>query len=387
MKYIKWLFLIVIVVCVTLVSVVIKNRMHPLVSVVMPVYNREKLVSRAIESILNQTYKHFEFIIVDDGSTDATPQILQSYAQKDKRIRILSNQQNRGISYSRQKGLDAAKGKYVAIMDSDDYSVPRRLEKSVAFMEDYPDVTAMSGNTVDFVGDQLPTLVPGEDIRQLYRVQHDVGFYEVELLLNNVFPNTVSLFRRDFVKEHNIHYDLYFQSAEDYDFWIQIIFAGGRFASLSDILGYVRRHTTNSKSYYDDMVSNSIRIHKKAFELFFTPKEEELKFAYNQLEFCSILEKMKNSDRPRDIIPKEMIERRHALWRCPKTTQNALFLKHALWRDFLIPIGGKKYRRYSSDDTATVEFKKNYVIIHWDHWNPEKFIKNGKNSFEFQKAL
>ena len=147
MKQIKW-FLLILVFFTVIITFIIHVRTPPLVSVVMPVYNRERLVGRAIESILNQTYKNFEFIIVEDGSTDGTPRVLQNYARKDARIKILSNQQNQGIPFSRQRGLDAAKGKYVAIMDSDDYSVPQRLEKTVAFMEDYPDITAVSGEVI-----------------------------------------------------------------------------------------------------------------------------------------------------------------------------------------------------------------------------------------------
>ena len=88
----------------------------PLVSVVMPTYNRIGLLPRAIDSILNQTYDNFEFIIVDDGSNDGTKELLKTYAQSDPRIKILTNEKNMGISYSRNRGTDAAKGKYVAIM-------------------------------------------------------------------------------------------------------------------------------------------------------------------------------------------------------------------------------------------------------------------------------
>lgn len=123
---------------------------QPLVSVVMPVYNREKLVTRAVDSILNQTYQNLELIIVDDGSIDNTPAILNYYKQKDPRVKILTNQSNKGISYSRQRGLDTAIGKYVAIMDSDDWSVPERIEKSVVFMKEHPYIDAMCGRVLPF---------------------------------------------------------------------------------------------------------------------------------------------------------------------------------------------------------------------------------------------
>ncbi len=113
----------------------------PLVSVVMPSYNRSNFIGSAIDSILNQTYNNFEFIIVDDGSTDSTSKVLQKYAAKDKRI-ILLRQNNQGAAAARNNGVDKAQGKYIAFMDDDDISLPNRLEKQVTFLEKYPDYSA-----------------------------------------------------------------------------------------------------------------------------------------------------------------------------------------------------------------------------------------------------
>lgn len=109
--------------------------MPPFVSVVMPVYNCERFVSFAIESILNQTYKNFEFIIIDDGSSDNTLSILKTYSKKDKRIKIIINQKNLNQSKSIKKALRLAKGEYFIKMDNDDISDEKRIEKEVYFME------------------------------------------------------------------------------------------------------------------------------------------------------------------------------------------------------------------------------------------------------------
>ena len=105
----------------------------PLVSVLMAVYNGEKYLLEAIESILNQTYTNFEFLIINDGSTDSTEEIILSYS--DQRIRYIKNEQNLKLIASLNKGLDLAKGKYIARMDADDISLPDRLEKQVNFLE------------------------------------------------------------------------------------------------------------------------------------------------------------------------------------------------------------------------------------------------------------
>lgn len=118
----------------------------PKVTVLMPAYNAEKYIETAIESILNQTYKDFEFIIVNDCSTDSTLDIIERYAKQDKRIKIISNKENQKIAQTLNNGLKEAKGKYIARLDADDWSYPERLEKQVNFMEENPDVVLSSGN-------------------------------------------------------------------------------------------------------------------------------------------------------------------------------------------------------------------------------------------------
>lgn len=109
----------------------------PIVSVIMATYNRSQLVARAIESILGQTLTDFEFIIINDGSTDRTAQILNKYALKDKRIIIL-NQNNQGLAVARNLGVTKAKSKYISFMDDDDISLPLRLERQLMFLENNP---------------------------------------------------------------------------------------------------------------------------------------------------------------------------------------------------------------------------------------------------------
>jgi glycosyltransferase involved in cell wall biosynthesis len=111
------------------------QNIKPKISVIMPIYNCEEYLKEAVESILNQTFTDFEFIIVNDGSTDKSLSILREFEQKDKRIKIISRE-NKGLIYSLNEGIKLAQGKYVARMDGDDVSFPERFEKQVKFMED-----------------------------------------------------------------------------------------------------------------------------------------------------------------------------------------------------------------------------------------------------------
>jgi glycosyltransferase involved in cell wall biosynthesis len=119
---------------------------NPKVSVILPAYNAEKYIAETIESILNQTYKDFEFIIVNDCSTDSTKEIIENFAKQDKRIRLVSNDRNLKVSKTANKGIELANGEYIARTDSDDWSYPDRLEKQLKFMESNPEVVLLSGN-------------------------------------------------------------------------------------------------------------------------------------------------------------------------------------------------------------------------------------------------
>ncbi len=144
----------------------------PLLSVVMATYNRANVIGRAIDSILDQTYDDFELIIVDDGSTDRTAHILQKYTAKDKRI-ILLKQNNQGLAAARNTGVSKAQGKYIAFMDDDDVSVPRRLDKQVTFLEKYPDYDACT------CGSQ-PVDLDGKPISNKVNPLYNVEYFPVE---------------------------------------------------------------------------------------------------------------------------------------------------------------------------------------------------------------
>lgn len=120
---------------------------NPKISVIMSVYNGEKYLREAIESILNQTFTDFEFLIVNDGSTDKTSEILKEYSQRDNKIKIINNSENIGLTRSLNKAIKLSKGKYIARIDANDISLPKRLEAQFNFMEKNPHVGLVSSYT------------------------------------------------------------------------------------------------------------------------------------------------------------------------------------------------------------------------------------------------
>lgn len=126
-----------------LVKNLTQNHQQQLVSVIMPVYNAKNFVGEAIESVLCQTYENFEFIIIDDGSTDDSVKIIQAYERRDNRIKLIL-QKNAGNAAASNAGLEMAASKIVARMDADDIMMPQRLEKQVTFLEAHPEATVVS---------------------------------------------------------------------------------------------------------------------------------------------------------------------------------------------------------------------------------------------------
>lgn len=110
--------------------------MNPKITVITPVYNAEEFLSETIESVLNQTYEDFEYLLIDDCSTDSSASIVKKYAEKDIRIKYIKLDENSGAAVARNKGLENAKGRFIAFVDSDDKWYPEKLEKQITFMQE-----------------------------------------------------------------------------------------------------------------------------------------------------------------------------------------------------------------------------------------------------------
>ena len=178
------------------------------VSVVMAVYNGDRYLQEAIESILNQTFTDFEFILIDDGSTDATESILTAYAKQDSRILVSRNNENMGLPRSLNKGLALAQGEYVARMDADDISLPKRFAKQVAFMDAHPEV-GVCGTWLKTIGE-----APGYE---QYPVEDKT--IRAWLLFDSALAHPSVMMRRKLFVQENLHYDPAYKYCQDYELW------------------------------------------------------------------------------------------------------------------------------------------------------------------------
>lgn len=208
---------------------------QPFVSVVMPVYNREALVGRAIESVLCQTFADFEFLVIDDGSTDRTAQVVREFS--DARIRFFPLPVNCGATTARNVGIRLAAGEFLATMDSDDVSAPTRFEKQVAFLRANPPIDILSTRSAKIqAGQRLETQHPPDDASIKARLLMLDG--------SSMFHGSV-MFRAAFLKRTGLLYP-HEKTDEDHALWIEAMVRGARFAGLQDCLYDYYRHETNA---------------------------------------------------------------------------------------------------------------------------------------------
>lgn len=203
----------------------------PMISVVMPVYNAEKYVAEAIESILNQTYGNFEFIIIDDCSTDSSYEILQSYAAKYPRIKLFKNEVNSKLPKTLNFGISQAIGKYIARMDADDISLPARFAKQIEFMESHPEVGVCGTSAIEFNS-------TSSDLRvmKVQTIHELIKPYSFFVCCNMIHPSIIA--RRElFVKIGHFSFNENLGGlAEDYALWTEMLHDGVIFANLEQAL-------------------------------------------------------------------------------------------------------------------------------------------------------
>lgn len=194
----------------------------PLVSVVMSVYNAQWTLAFAIDSVLQQTYSNFEFIIINDGSTDNTFYILNKYKSQDSRI-IVIDQKNQGLTKSLNVGINVAKGEYIARQDADDISLRCRLEKQIHFLENRKDVVLLGARAFEI----------SKNKKVIGRFYDEEDINEV-VFLKNPIVHTSAFFRKNIFQEIGL-YNEKFLVSQDFEAWIRLAEVG-RIAMLDDVL-------------------------------------------------------------------------------------------------------------------------------------------------------
>jgi glycosyltransferase involved in cell wall biosynthesis len=213
------------------------SALHPTLSVLLPVFNGATYVESTIESVLSQSYSDFELLVLDDGSQDATPQILERCARRDPRLRIFRHE-NHGVGYTLQRGLSECGGRYVALIGADDLALPGRFEKQVSFLETNPDYV--------FVGGYLQIIDTGGRVIGLRRYPATDRNLRRTMLLYNPFGAPAAMFRREDALAAG-GFTSRFWTCEDYDFFLRLA-KRGKVANLTEALVSYRLHSNAVKA-------------------------------------------------------------------------------------------------------------------------------------------
>lgn len=224
------------------------------ISVVMPVYNAEKYLDEAIESILNQTYKDFEFIIINDGSTDKSLAIIEKYKNQDERI-VLISRENRGLIASLNEGIELAKGEYIARMDADDISLSQRFKKQLELMEK---------KNLDICGCHYARKNSNNKYLDTIYTPLDEYSLLLYLILTVPFAHGSVMIRKRFIIKSHIEYGLNnIKYAEDKAFWIDMFRNNAKFGNVNEVL-FEYRELNNSiskvKAKEYDKYANNLKM-------------------------------------------------------------------------------------------------------------------------------
>lgn len=223
------------------------------ITVLMPVYNGEKYLRQAMDSILNQTYRNFEFLVINDGSTDSSEEIILSY--KDERIRYIKNETNLRLIATLNKGIELAAGKYIARMDADDISEPERLQIQYSFMEQHPEV-AICGSWFNIIGHE----------ERVVKYVRDHNSIMLKMFYQCHFCHPSVILRKEMLETFDHKFDPTFLHAEDYDFFVRI---GEQYklANIQQVLLHYRHHEMSvSSANVSTQADNSIRVKRYLFE-------------------------------------------------------------------------------------------------------------------------
>ncbi|MEO1429740.1 MAG: glycosyltransferase family 2 protein [Cyanobacteria bacterium J06633_8] len=206
----------------------------PTISVMMPTYNVENVLGDTIDSVLQQTFTDWELIIVDDGSTDGTPQVIDEYAKKDPRIKVY-HYEHGGRGKARNRCLKHSQGKYIAICDSDDISFPERFEKQVNFLENNPDIGVVGAQLCSFSERAI-----FDETKIIYWPTNAKEVYDAFKKKKMKISNCAAMIRMSVFKEYGEYCEELHRS-QDYEFFKRIISKGIKLTNLPEVLVYYRQ--------------------------------------------------------------------------------------------------------------------------------------------------
>jgi len=231
---------------------------NPLISVIMPVYNSEKYLSLAIESVLNQTIKDLEFLIIDDCSTDSSVEIIKKFMKKDKRIKLFkTNENSGGCTKPINVGLKNAKGKFIARMDADDLSNKNRFELQLESLKESK--ADISSTNLDFIDEKGKVFL---------KRKYDLSDFSNLIQIESPIAHGTILAKKSVFDKYGL-FDEKFKTSQDYDMWLRLWSRGVKFILCDRILYSYRQHSKTGKTLKTkNTIKNVLKIKFKAMKIY-----------------------------------------------------------------------------------------------------------------------
>lgn len=230
--------------------------MEELVSIIMPNYNGAKYLKESIESVLAQTYTNWELLIVDDCSTDDSVKIIEEYVQQDERVHLIVQKENKGVANTRNTGIANAKGKYIALLDSDDVWKSEKLEKQKTLME--KETALISYCSYDFIDEC------GKKIKKTFKVPPKTNFKK--MLISSVISCSTGMFEAQLLKDHYFN-DKYYH--EDYVLWLELLKIPVKAVGVQEVLANYRLHSDSRSAQKINAAKERWKIYREVLRLSF----------------------------------------------------------------------------------------------------------------------
>jgi glycosyltransferase involved in cell wall biosynthesis len=227
------------------------------ISVVLAVYNGEKYLKEAIDSVLFQTFTDFELVIINDGSTDSTSGIILGY--RDPRIVYLENETNKGLIYSLNRGLSVSRGKYIARMDGDDVALSKRLQLQYDYLETHPEIGICGSNIEAFFSTKRKSMI--------VRFPETDELIRAFILFQSPFCHPAVMMRKELIEKNNLRYPGEFLHAEDYALWIALLKYTKAYNIPQTLLRYrIHEKSITASTKTDKTFINSVLIQNQYFQ-------------------------------------------------------------------------------------------------------------------------
>ena len=251
----------------------------PEISVIMPVYNAELFLDKAIKSILEQSFKNFEFIIINDGSTDTSLEIIQRYKKIDNRI-ILINRENKGLIHSLNEGIENSKGEYIARMDADDISLSNRFEEQIKLIKK---------DNADICGSHFFIINEEDEFIDAFIVPMKKRSFLNYLCITTPFAHPSVMLKKSFLTQNNIQYgQTIYQNAEDYALWVQFWNLDANFINVN---AFLFKYRDVKKSLSSEKQKQIVREKRKISKEMVLNNHKKLLLNYESMDL-TILSKM-----------------------------------------------------------------------------------------------